>query len=91
MLILGSTSIPHQPVELDEPGGDVVLRRSPQRVRRGLFRSVPSLKDAIQCFIGSRYARRHPFVWVKTANEILAPANQKAISAAVHQQARDVQ
>jgi transposase len=53
-------------------------------IRRGVFRSVPHLKDAIQRFIDSWNARRHPFVWVKTADEILAHANQKAISAAVH-------
>ena len=53
-------------------------------IRRGVFRSVPHLKDAIQRFIDSWNARRHPFVWVKTADEILARANQKAISAAVH-------
>jgi len=52
-------------------------------IRRGVFRSVPHLKDAIQRFIDSWNARRHPFVWVKTADEILANANQKAISAAV--------
>jgi hypothetical protein len=53
-------------------------------IRRGVFRSVPHLKDAISRFIGSWNARRHPFVWVKTAEEILTRANQKAISAAVH-------
>jgi transposase len=53
-------------------------------IRRGVFRSVPHLKDAIQRFIDSWNARRHPFVWVKTADEILAHANQKAISAALH-------
>jgi transposase len=53
-------------------------------IRRGVFRSVPHLKDAIERFIDNWNARRHPFVWVKTADEILARANQKAISAAVH-------
>jgi hypothetical protein len=53
-------------------------------IRRGVFRSVPHLKDAIQRFIDNWNARRHPFVRVKTADEILTHANQKAISAAVH-------
>ena len=53
-------------------------------IRRGVFRSVPHLKDAIQRFIDSWNPHRHPFAWVKTADEILAHANQKAISAAVH-------
>ena len=53
-------------------------------IRRGVFRSVPHLKDAIQRFIDSWNAHRHPFVWVKTAEQILTRANQKAISAAVH-------
>jgi DDE superfamily endonuclease len=47
-------------------------------IRRGVLRSVPHLKDAIQRFIDSWNTHRHPFAWVKTADEILVHANQKA-------------
>jgi transposase len=53
-------------------------------IRRGVFRSVPHLKDAIQRFIDAWNAKKHPFVWVKTADQILARANHQAISAVLH-------
>jgi len=53
-------------------------------IRRGVFRSVPHLKDAIQRFIDAWNAKKHPFVWVKTADQILARANHQPISAVLH-------
>lgn len=53
-------------------------------IRRGVFRSVPHLKDAVQRFIDTWNAHKHPFHWVKNADEILTRANQKAISAVLH-------
>ena len=43
-----------------------------KRIRRGTFRSVPQLKAAIQEFIEAHQADPKPFVWTKSADEILA-------------------
>ena len=53
-------------------------------IRRGVFRSVPHLKDAIQRFLDAWNSRCRPFAWIKSADEILAKINVKAISAEVH-------
>ena len=42
------------------------------KIRRGVFRSVPQLKAAIQAFIDAHQENPKPFVWTKTADEILA-------------------
>src|SRR5882757_2218108 len=43
-----------------------------KQIRRGTFRSVPQLKAAIQEFIEAHQADPKPFVWTKSADEILA-------------------
>jgi transposase len=43
-----------------------------KQIRRGAFRSVPQLKAAIQAFIDAHQENPKPFVWTKTADEILA-------------------
>ena len=43
-----------------------------KQLRRGVFRSVPQLKAAIQAFIDAHQENPQPFVWTKTADEILA-------------------
>jgi transposase len=43
-----------------------------KQLRRGVFRSVPQLKAAIQAFIDAHQENPKPFVWTKTADEILA-------------------
>jgi transposase len=43
-----------------------------KRIRRGTFRSVPELKAAIQEFIDAHQTNPKPFVWTKSADEILA-------------------
>ncbi len=53
-------------------------------IRRGVFRSVRHLQDAIHRFLDAWNDHSHPFVWVKTADEILAHAKRKAISGGVH-------
>lgn len=53
-------------------------------IRRGVFRSVAHLKDAIQRFLDAWNRNCHPFAWVKTADQILGPSNPKAISGSVH-------
>ena len=62
---------------------NVVLDRAPA-IRRGVFRSVGHLKDAIQRFLDAWNRHCHPFAWVKTADEVLGRTNAKAISGAVH-------
>ena len=42
-----------------------------KRIRRGAFRSVPQLKVAIQEFIEAHQINPKPFVWTKSADEIL--------------------
>ena len=41
---------------------------SRQAIRRGVFRSVGALTDAIQRFIDAWNESKKPFVWVKTAD-----------------------
>jgi len=41
------------------------------RIRRGVFRSVPQLKQAIGDYIDHHNANPRPFVWTATADEIL--------------------
>ncbi len=53
-------------------------------VRRGVFRSVAHLKDAINRFLDAWNVNKHPFAWVKSAEEILRHAKPKAISGPVH-------
>ena len=43
-----------------------------KQIRRGVYRSVPQLKAAIQEFIDAHQENPKPFVWTKTADEILA-------------------
>jgi transposase len=43
-----------------------------KQIRRGAFRRVPQLKAAIQKFIEAHQADPKPFVWTKSADEILA-------------------
>ena len=54
-------------------------------VRRGTFRSVKELNAKIRTFIdGWNADRAHPFVWTKTADEILKKANRQKISETDH-------
>lgn len=43
-----------------------------KQIRRGAFRSVPQLKAAIQAFIDAHQLHHKPFVWTKSADDILA-------------------
>ena len=43
-----------------------------KQLRRGVYRSVRALEAAIQEFIAAHNAQGTPFVWTKTADEILA-------------------
>jgi len=51
-----------------------------QAIRRGTFRSVHELTDAIRRYIDAYNERAKPFVWTKTADQILAHGKPKRLS-----------
>ena len=51
-----------------------------QAIRRGVFTSVADLNAKIRTFINGWNDRAHPFVWTKTADQILAKANRPTTS-----------
>ena len=55
-----------------------------QAIRRGTFTSVKDLNAKIRAFIDGWNHRSHPFVWTKTADEVLKKANRKKTSNADH-------
>jgi len=55
-----------------------------QAIRRGTFTSVKNLIAAIEAFIDGWNQRCHPFVWTKTADDILAKAHRKQTSNTRH-------
>ena len=55
-----------------------------QAIRRGAFKSLRALTDAIDRFIQQWNERCQPFRWVKTPEEILTKAIRKANSGSVH-------
>ena len=57
-----------------------------KQLRRGAFKSVPQLKTAILEFIAAHQADPKPFIWTKSADEILESLGRllKRISGAGH-------
>jgi len=55
-----------------------------QAIHRGTFRSVKDLTAKIRTFIDGWNDRAHPFVWTKTADDILKKANRQNTSETVH-------
>jgi transposase len=55
-----------------------------QAIHRGAFPSVRDLMIKIRIFINGWNDRCQPFVWTKTADQILTKANRKTTSVAVH-------
>jgi len=55
-----------------------------QAIRRGSFDSVKELNAAIRAFIDAYNTRCKPFVWTKTADDILPRATRKPTSDAGH-------
>ncbi len=55
-----------------------------QAIRRGVFKSVRDLNAKIRAFIDGWNDRSHPFVWTKTADEVLKKANPKKTSETDH-------
>ena len=59
-----------------------------KQIRRGSHRSVPELERAIREFIDANNAEPKPFVWTKSADEILA-CEQAGVEVQVGHQAPD--
>ena len=57
---------------------------SRQAIRRGSFDSVGDLVDTIRTFIAAWNERCEPFVWTKTADEVLAHCKPKTTLATAH-------
>ena len=55
-----------------------------QAIHRGTFGSVKDLNAKIRAFIEGWNDRCHPFVWTKTADEILKKANRPTTSVSGH-------
>ncbi len=55
-----------------------------QAIHRGTFGSVRDLNTKIRAFIDGWNDRCHPFVWTKTADEILKKANRQTTSETAH-------
>jgi len=57
-----------------------------QQIRRGVHRSTRELEEAIRHYIEASNTRSKPFVWTKTADEILASVGRfcKLISDSGH-------
>jgi hypothetical protein len=55
-----------------------------QEIRRCSFDSVTELNAAIRAFVDAYNDRCRPFVWTKTAEEILPRASRKPTSHAGH-------
>jgi hypothetical protein len=57
---------------------------SRRAIRRGAFTSVRALTEAIQRFLDHWNDDCKPFVWVKTADEILATLHRQRSDETVH-------
>ena len=55
-----------------------------QAIRRGAFPSVRDLTVKIRAFITGWNRRKHPFIWTKTADDILSSIKRKQTSSAHH-------
>lgn len=55
-----------------------------QAIHRGTFRSVKDLNAKIRAFVDGWNDRCHPFVWTKTADEVLKKANRQTTSNTSH-------
>src|SRR5215204_2201701 len=55
-----------------------------QAIRRGVFPSVRDLMIKIRAFIDGWNSRKHPFIWTKTPDDVLAKIKRKQTSLAHH-------
>lgn len=59
----------------DSHAGWTLLAAERQAIHRGTFTSVRDLNAKIRSFVNGWNDGAHPFVWTKTADEILKKAN----------------
>jgi hypothetical protein len=59
---------------------EFLLQDDPQRIRRGVFRSIADLQAAINAYLAEHNANPKPFVWTKTAEVILAKLDRLPVS-----------
>lgn len=57
---------------------------SRKAIRRGVFKSLGALIDAIQRFLDAWNENSKPFVWVKSAEQILTRMHRKPFKMTVH-------
>ena len=55
-------------------------KRTRQRIRRGVFRSIADLQAAINAYLAEHNARSKPFVWTKSADAILAKLDRLPVT-----------
>ncbi len=55
-----------------------------QAIHRGSFDSITDLNAKIRAFINGWNNRCHPFVWTKSADDILKKANRRTTSNTAH-------
>ena len=53
-------------------------------MRRGSYRSVRALIDAIEQFVATYNQHAQPFIWTKTTNDVLAKAKPITTSETEH-------
>jgi len=66
-----------------QTGGTVVLELTTRRLRRDSFRSLDKLIDAIELWAEHWNDNPKPFVWHKTAEEIIAKVRRESRPAVV--------
>ena len=54
-----------------EHGGTLFGKITAERIRRGAFKSVLELTEAIHSYIEAHNRNPKPYVWTKTAEEII--------------------
>ena len=50
-----------------------------QRIRRGVFRSIADLQAAIKAYLAEHNAKPKPFVWTRSAGDILAKLDRVTV------------
>jgi hypothetical protein len=61
----------YPPVQISGAGSRFFAEITRNRIRRGVFKSVPDLKTAIMEYLENHNANPKPFIWTKSAGEIL--------------------
>ena len=55
-------------------------KRTRQRIRRGVFRSIADLQAAINAYLAEHNASSKPFVWTKSADAISAKLDRLPVT-----------